>query len=261
MPLRYGAGSRGRQPSTARRRDPEQLGHVGDEREVAEQERREAGHALDAELGGDACEPARVRGQARDPRVEHPPPQRPRQPSLERDAEGEERERQQAALVHRRHPRAGVLRHQRDAGQAAREQGRERPAGDDRPGADRAQVLRLGGGEGADLGVGPLRAVGRADAGDRAHELGAALRREPVAEQVVVDAGLAQHPLVGAAVRRDADVGAALTQGTVDLEHPRRLREEAAVGEQADHPAAGALHARGAAVRASRPCSPPDPGS
>src|SRR6185437_15839110 len=113
-----------RAPAVDRRRgDPEQLGKVGDEGEV----------------GGLAPGP----GLAPHARVEHPPPDRSRQASLERDAEGLEREREQAALPHRRHPRASVDADERYAGDAARLPRGPRAARDDGAGLALAQIAGL----------------------------------------------------------------------------------------------------------------------
>ena len=84
-------------------RDAEHLRHVGDERQVAEQQRAEARHALDAELVRDAVETVRVDRQPRRARVVQPAAEAARQPALERKPEPHLRQRQQAALEHGRH--------------------------------------------------------------------------------------------------------------------------------------------------------------
>ncbi len=218
------------------RRDAEQRRDVGHEREVAEQERREAGEAGDVQLGRGTVEAVRVRREVGHPRVEHPAHDGPREPALERDADRDERRREQAVLEHGRHPRPGVLRDEWDSRDPRREERRKRPARDDDRHAAAAEVVDLGRRPLEQLVVRPHALVGRPDPRDAADELRRPLLGDAVTDQVVGDAGCVEDGSERASVRRDCDLSSALGERSPDLEHPRDLGEEAAVREEADHP-------------------------
>ena len=200
--------------------DAEQLRDVGDQGQVAEQQRGEARHALDPEVRGYPVEAGRVDREPFNRGVELPLPHRQRQPVPGRHPRQLTRQRQQATLEHGRQERPRMVGDQRNPGQPRQQQRGEHPPRHGHPDLVRAEVRRLGPGVAAQFLVSPHALIRRADAGQRRHECRAPGRAHPRADQVIGDPRGEQLPLVRAAVGGDTHVRAPRPQGPVDLQNP-----------------------------------------
>ena len=222
-PCAVGGGAAGPPLVDILARQPKHLGHVGDKREIAEQERREARYALDAKLARDTVKAARPEIQPRHPGVVHPPPQTGRQPANRTRERDRRRDGQQVALEHWRHVRARVLGHQLDPGKPGRQQRRERPAGDCDADVVRAKVVGLECRVAPQLLIAP-HALVRGPDPRNGSDKGLAAHRAPARpENVTRNAGLTQDAFPGAAMRRDSHGHPSRRKRAVDLEHPRGL--------------------------------------